>query len=53
MIGIAVLQDSRTVALSFASSNSQIFDNLLTLFIHTLRQMRRERTLTATEETVM
>jgi len=54
MIGIAVLQDSRTVAISFASNNSQIFNNLLTIFIYTLRPIRRERTLsTKEEETVM
>jgi len=54
MKGIGVLRDSRTVALSFARNNSQIFNNFLTIFIYALRQMRRERTLaTKEEETLM
>jgi hypothetical protein len=42
------------MALFFADNNSQICNNLLTIFVYTLRQMRRERTLTTKEEeTVM
>jgi hypothetical protein len=50
LIGIAVLQDPLTVALSFTSNNFQIFNNLLTIFKYTLSQMTWERTLTTKEE---
>jgi len=50
LIGIAGLQDPRTMKLSATSNNFQIFNNLLTICIYTLRQMSWERTLSTKEE---